>query len=200
LYKNKLHKLEKKDLNRGAEVLARAFFDYPMFDYILGDKLNKENIKEVLKYLAKYGYIYGEAYASSPEIEGIVLFCNYKDYNFNFCRSLRSGGLSLLKLGAEVGKKFGEYDEFNKKIHEKCIIEPHQYIFLLGVDPEKQGQGYGGKLLQYVLQVAEEKGQPCFLETHGEKNVAIYEKYGFKVVAEDVVPDINLVQYAMLTR
>jgi hypothetical protein len=98
-YINELHKLEKKDLNRGAEVLARAFFDYPMFDYILGDKHNKENIKAVLKYLAKYGYIYGEAYASSSEIEGIVLFCDYKDYNFNFYRSLRSGGLSLLKLG-----------------------------------------------------------------------------------------------------
>ena len=49
-----------------------------------------------------------------------------------------------------------------------------------------------------MLNLAEEKGQPCYLETHGKKNVAIYRKFGCEVVSEDIVPDTDIMQYAML--
>lgn len=195
---NDLYKLEKKDIDKGAEILAKAFYDYPVFRHILGEKHKSENIEIFLRFLIKYSVIYGEAYASSREIEGIILFSDFKDYKFNLFRSLRSGALSLIKLGGDTGKKFNEYDEFTLKIHKKNIKDPHQYLILIGVEPEKQGQAFGSKLLLPILKVAEEKGQPCYLETHGDKNVAIYKKYGFKIVSEDVVPGTDIVQFGMI--
>lgn len=75
-----------------------------------------------------------------------------------------------------------------------------EYVIGIGVNPKKQGQAFGRKLLTLVLKVAEEKNQPCYLETHGEKNVVIYEKYGFKVVSRDVLPGTDIVQFGMLKR
>lgn len=196
---NNLYKLEKKDISKSAEMLVESFYDYPMFRYILGEKHNNNNIKSILTFLIKYAVLYGNAYATSQKIEGIILFINYKDYKFNLLRSLRCGVISLIRIGGvDVGKRFKNYDEFTKKIHNKCIKDPHQYVILVGVDPKKQGQGFGTKLMQAIFKVAEGKNQPIYLETHGDKNVAIYKKYGFKIVSKDIVPDTNIFQYAML--
>lgn len=195
---NDLYKLEKKDIDKSAEIMAKAFNDYPMFRHILGVKHNNENIKVFLKFLIKYTVLYGEAYANSSEIEGIILFTDFKNYNFNLIRSLRSGALSLIKFGQDIGKRFNVFDEFSLKMHKKIIKDPHQYIILIGVDPKKQEQGYGSKLMRPMLKVAEEKGQPCYLETHDPKNVVIYKKYGFKVVSEDTVPGTDIIQFSML--
>ncbi len=197
---NDLYKLEKKDINKSAEVLSDAFYDYPVFKHILGRKHNKENINIITKFIIKYAVLYGEAYASSHQMEGIILFSDFKDYKFTLFRSLRCGALSLMQFGKESAKRFNEYDEFNLKIHNKIIKEPHQYVIGIGVNPKKQGQAFGRKLLTLVLKVAEEKNQPCYLETHGEKNVAIYEKYGFEVVSRDILPGTDIVQFGMLKR
>jgi ribosomal protein S18 acetylase RimI-like enzyme len=195
---NNLYQITKKDINISAEILARAFYDYSIFKYILGEGHNEESIKIFLRFLIKYSVLYREAYASSSKMEGIILFTEFKKDYFSLIKSLRAGALSLYKLGAEAGNKFNEFDKFTIETHKKIITEPHQYIILLGVDPTKQGQGYGKKLMQLVLKVAEEKAQPCYLETHGEKNVAFYNKIGFKVVSEDLVPGTDIIQYSML--
>lgn len=192
-----LYKLKNKDIQKSTEVLTKAFYNYPTFKYILGEKHNQNNMQLVFRFLIKYAILYGEAYASSPEIEGIILFSDYEDYNFNFFRSLRSGGLSLFKLGSGVGKRFDEYEKFSLKIHENLLKEPHQYVILLGVDPEKHGQGFGNKLLLSILNVTEEKGQCCYLETNNDQNVAFYKRFGFRVISEDVAPG-NIKQFAML--
>lgn len=195
---NNLFRLGKYDVDTSAENIAKAFYDYPMFQHILAEKLNHENIKLFLKFLIKYSILYAEAYASSREMEDIILFTDYKKYKFNLIRSIRSGLLPLMKIGPDEGKKFNEFDRFTLETHKRIIKDNHIYIILIGVDPSKQGQGHGKKLMQYVLKVAEEKGQSCYLETHGEKNVSFYNQLGFKVVSEDILPGTDIVQYAML--
>jgi len=41
---------------------------------------------------------------------------------------------------------------------------------------------------------------PCFLETQTEKNVAIYERYGFEVVEKGMIPETTLPHYGMLRK
>lgn len=193
-----LYKLGKKDIDKGADSLAKAFYDYPMFRHILADKLNHENTKLFLKFLINYSIRYAEAFAISREMEGIILFTDYKNYKFSLIRSIRSGILPLMKIGSDAGRRFNEFDRLTSETHKRIIKNNHQYIILLGVDPSKQGQGYGRKLLLSVLKVAEEKGQSCYLETHGVKNVSFYNKLGFKVVSEDFIQGTDIIQYAML--
>lgn len=195
---NNLYKLKKKDIDKSAEVLAKAFLDYPLFKHILGDNHNKENIKILTKFIVKYTVLYGQAYATSPAIEGIILFSDFEDYKFTLLRSLRSGGLSVIKIGREAGERFNKYDEFNIKVHKDSINKSHQYLIGVGVDPDKQGQSFGRKLLKAFLEIAKEKNHPCYLETHDVENVEIYKKYGFHVVSEEVIPGTDILQFNML--
>ena len=57
-----------------------------------------------------------------------------------------------------------------------------RYLWVMGVDPACQGRGVGGRLLQPVLARADEQGLPCYLETGSERNVAFYERRGFRVL------------------
>lgn len=193
-----LYRLGKEDIDKSVDGMAKAFSDYPLFQHILADKLNHENIKTFLRFLITYSILYAEAYAYSKEKEGIILFTEFKSYKFNMIRSIRSGILPLMKIGSEAGKRFNEFDRFSLEIHKRLMKKNHQYIILLGVDPNKQGQGYGKRLMVPVLKLAEEKGLACYLETHGEKNVSFYNKLGFKVVSEDVLPGTDIIQYAMI--
>ena len=129
---NDLYKLSKKDIERSALVSAKAFYDYPMMQYIFGDKLTLENVITVQRFLITYGVLYGEAYASSPDFEGVMLFTDFRKYNFSLYRSLRCGILSLIKLGgkegADIGKRFNTFDQFSLLKHKELIKEPHQYL------------------------------------------------------------------------
>lgn len=197
-----LFKITKSDIERSSEVTARAFLDYPMMKHIFSERLTLENVKTVQRFLISYGVLYGEAYASSKDMEGVIIYTDFKKYNFGLYRSLRCGLLSLIKMsgngGGEIGRRFNEFDRFTLLKHKELIKEPHQYLMLIGVDPEKQGQGFGSKLLLPLLKLAEEKGQPCYTETHGEKNLSIYKKLGFKVVSEDLVPGTDIIQYSLI--
>lgn len=195
---NGLYKLRKSDIEKSSEILAESFYDYPIYRHILGQQNNIQKIKVFHKYLIKYGVLYGEAYASSKELEGIILFSQFDDYKMSFVRTLRSGALSLIRLGKEAGMRFAEYDKFSSRIHRESLQEPHIYIISVGVNPDKQGQGFASKLMRAVLSYAQEMGQPCYLETHSENNVQIYKRYGFQVISEDIVPGTDITQYSMI--
>lgn len=193
-----LYQVKKKDLPQCARVLARAFYDYPMYKYILGEQHSRENIETTTRFFITYAFYYAKVFASSPEIEGVVSFVDYQDYKINLFRFFRCGGLSLARLGPEVGKRYADYDRFYTKVHKQIIKEPHKYIMFIGVDPDKQGQGFGSRLLRPILHLARDKGYPVYLETHSEQNVDIYRNFGFKLAATNPLPNSDVIMYSML--
>jgi GNAT superfamily N-acetyltransferase len=64
--------------------------------------------------------------------------------------------------------------------------EPHWYLFTLGADPHRQGQGVGSALLRSMLTQVDEAGEPAYLESSKERNVPLYARFGFEVI--DQIP------------
>lgn len=62
--------------------------------------------------------------------------------------------------------------------------EPHWYLPMIGVDPSEQGGGCGSALLRRGLARCDAAGQPAYLECTNLRNVALYERFGFKVVGQ----------------
>lgn len=56
------------------------------------------------------------------------------------------------------------------------------YLDAIGVDPTKHGAGIGSALMRHGLDAAAAAGVDVFLETGQERNVAYYERFGFRVV------------------
>ncbi|VEP14311.1 Acetyltransferase [Hyella patelloides LEGE 07179] len=58
---------------------------------------------------------------------------------------------------------------------------PHWYLALLGVEPSKQGEGYGSALIQSALRECDLFNQIAYLETCNPKSAAFYERHGFEI-------------------
>lgn len=68
-----------------------------------------------------------------------------------------------------------------RKVEELHPRAPHLYLAVLGVDPSRQGSGLGTALLEPGLARCDREAIPAFLETAKERNVAYYERFGFRV-------------------
>ena len=76
----------------------------------------------------------------------------------------------LMQVGALM-------EEFHPK-------ETHWYLPMIGVDPSRQGQGYGSALLKAALKHCDADGLPAYLESSSPRNVPLYERHGFEVIGE----------------
>jgi GNAT superfamily N-acetyltransferase len=66
--------------------------------------------------------------------------------------------------------------------------ERHLYLAVLGVDPDRQGQGVGTELIRPGLDLCDRERLPAYLETGKEANLAFYGRHGFHVVDEIALP------------
>jgi len=58
--------------------------------------------------------------------------------------------------------------------------EPHWYLPLIGVDPTRQGKGYGSALLKHALAACDRDKKLAYLESSNPKNIPLYERHGFE--------------------
>jgi|SRR6266536_1045980 len=61
---------------------------------------------------------------------------------------------------------------------------PHWYLPIIGVDPSRQGAGYGSALMNYALQECDREHLPAYLESTNARNVPLYRRHGFEVVGK----------------
>ncbi|KAF2453682.1 acetyltransferase [Lineolata rhizophorae] len=84
-------------------------------------------------------------------------------------------------------KRYWIWKARQKEAQEALWTDPRGYYFcnIVTVLPEAQRRGVGRKLMEVVLEKADEEGMPAYLESsRNEPNVPIYEKFGFKLVRE----------------
>ena len=106
-------------------------------------------------------------------------------------RDLHEGGtfrqLWSLAVGATPDRA-AELAEGLSMIGDTHPNEPHFYLNTVGVVPNLTGRGHGGAIIQHSLDVADQDGQPCYLESSSSGNVPLYERLGFEVVNELALP------------
>ena len=62
--------------------------------------------------------------------------------------------------------------------------EDHWYMPFMGVEPSFQGQGIGSALLKHSLKECDRTQHLAYLEASSERNVAFYERHGFRVIGK----------------
>lgn len=94
-------------------------------------------------------------------------------------------------MGEAASRMMGP-DGLEMQLHERRLIyaaEPHFSIPLMMVNPIFQGRGLCSKAMRAVCHAADREGLPCFLETGGLRNVAIYRRFGFEVLDQFMLSD-----------
>jgi ribosomal protein S18 acetylase RimI-like enzyme len=91
-------------------------------------------------------------------------------------RDLFGDRADLLQAGGDV-------------MDEHHPVEPHHYIAGIGVDPDRWSRGMGTSLLRPITAMADAEGVDCYLEASSLRNVALYERLGFRVRREIALPE-----------
>ena len=62
--------------------------------------------------------------------------------------------------------------------------EPHWYLPLIGVDPARQGQRFGDRLMTHALARCDADGLPAYLESSNPRNIPFYQRHGFEPLGQ----------------
>ena len=197
-----LLRLEKVHIKPASLMLTRAFKDDPMSDIFPDPEERRVKTPYVNEFYLLRGYSDSRAFITASQLEGIAVWMHSdKRKKRTFWRILTSGAICpAMKIGMKALRKMKASDEYIERKHKELAPNKHWYLALLAVDPQHQGKGYASKLLNEMLSHIDEEGLPCYLETEGEKNVSIYQHFGFKVMDEFVVPGTNDKTVAMLRK
>ena len=187
----KLTSIQPDQLEEASQMLARAFFDDPIVEYIMPDPARRErHLPWFFRLATRYGHPYGESFTTPHNVEGAAIWLPPGDNMTSLLRMVRLGLLlTPLKFGLPAFMRFMKVTNHLEHLHKRDVPPEHWYLFVLGVEPERQGQGVGGTLIQPVLERADRDRLPCYLETSKERNVTFYRKHGFEVVVEGRVGD-----------
>jgi GNAT superfamily N-acetyltransferase len=96
-------------------------------------------------------------------------------------------------LAAAMAAASGDYADrlfmLLEALDPKRPSVPHQYLYLFGTRPEWQSRGLGSALLRPMLAACDRDGTPAYLEASSQRNVPLYQRHGFEVTEEVVLPD-----------
>jgi len=62
--------------------------------------------------------------------------------------------------------------------------EPHWYLSMIGVDPTRQGKGYGSALLDHAHRQYDRDGFSMYLESSNPRSIRFYERHGYRVIGK----------------
>ncbi|MDX2732499.1 MULTISPECIES: GNAT family N-acetyltransferase [Streptomyces] len=66
----------------------------------------------------------------------------------------------------------------------------HEYLLMIGVSPDRQGEGIGAALIADVLERCDRDGVPAYLEASSARSRRLYERLGFAFMGATVeLPD-----------
>jgi len=193
---NDLYKMQKKDIKKVLNLFLSAYSDDPMFEkFIKEEDKRSAQFEVMLRFCVKYGNVF----SSSDNFEGVMAIVPHDKGEMTGWRVLRSGGffigMKLASLRKVMEKSFEVMEEAKKDLN----IGPYIFLFIMAVSKEFQGKGFGGKFLRAIIEKSEIERKPIYLETQNEKNVSLYEHFGFHVVKKVEIPDpVNLPMWMMV--
>jgi ribosomal protein S18 acetylase RimI-like enzyme len=198
---DQLYKLQKKDLPNACEVMADAFQHDPIWNAIFEGIPNMQSkLNAFYETPLRHCLKYGKVYATSEKLEGVAGWVPGALADMTVWRLLRSGAFrSGMKMGFKLAKRMQpalEPIEHDRKENMKGTS--FIYLQIIGVATAYQGQGFGGKLLRAVIQKSELAQLPIYLETETERNVKMYQRFGFNLIKEISLPVIHLPMWEMV--
>jgi acetyltransferase (GNAT) family protein len=181
-----------------AHLLARAFASDPFMVYAMPSSQRRSRVLPVLfRIIVRYCLRYGAIYATS-NLDGVAC-CLPPGQTATIGRlALISVSAPPLQLGLTGLRRFLRVSTVAERAHTQAAPGAHWYLWALGVDPACQGRGRGCQLVRTVLRQARARDLPCYLDTENPRNVPFYQRLGFRLVSETMIPSSDVSISTML--
>lgn len=185
--------LQAQNAAKAGNLLGRAFAEDPLMTFWLPKAAQRHrHVPRLMRFVVRYSLQYGIVETTSPE-NGIACWLPPGEVNFHYGALLRTGWLPIpFQSGLHNYARMFDNENYTHLIRLRACPGMHWYLWALGVEPARQGQGIGGTLLAAGLEHVDAQGLPCYLETHNPRNLPIYRHFGFEVFEEGEVPGHGL--------
>lgn len=185
-------KLKRSDLAIASDYLAAAFSQDPLMAHFLPENegAKQKTLKQLSQALLSYAQIYNHIYTTADYPKGAAIWLPPEASQVTLPQlwNVATSGLIAVPFYMRWHRiaDFISFISTEMQLHQRFAPEPHWYLAMLGVSPDCQGQGIGGKLIQPVLQAADRTNTPCYLETSTASAVRFYQRHGFEIVDRGV--------------
>lgn len=174
----------REDVAGIAAMLGRAFAEDPVFCFIFPNKeARQRQLPRLFALLAEsdlkggYGVLAGDGAAVTLWRSPGQAKVGWGEMLLHTPGLVRALGGSLFRALRASGA-----------VEAHFPAEPFHYLHIAGCDPAAQGKGLGGAAIRAGLAAAP-PGVPCYLETATERNLGLYQRFGFVVTDSWRVPD-----------
>lgn len=180
-------RLNKLDYEIASAQLSAAFSQDPLIGHFLPKEKSAKltALKQMSQALLNYAEVYDRIYTTAESPKGVAVWLPPEATQFHLSQlwQVATSGLLTVPFYMRWDRivDFLSFIGTEIRLHDKTASEPHWYLAMLGVSPDCQSQGIGGKLLQPVLQKADRTKMPCYLETSTEAAVRFYQRHGFEI-------------------
>jgi len=168
-----------------AGALARAFFDDPVFTWVLrGDTRRMSVLRHGFElFLRRVWLAEGQTFTTAG-VAGVAVWEPPGQWKHGVVEQLRLLPAMLAVFRRHSPRVLRALTALESGHPAEPAYAPHYYLPFLGVDPPWQGRGLGGALLAPVLKRCDREGVPAYLEASTARNRALYERHGFAVTEE----------------
>ena len=196
-----LYIVQKKDLDRLAQVAADAYRDYPLHNWFTKGKYDAKASKLIMQISLKTMMEDAVIYADSEEINGFAVWLPFGFTGSKTLPFLMNGGLSLiLHSGPDIIGRLLTYETYAMNLKKEFTEHYDWYLYNLSIKKDAQGKGVASKLLRPMLQFCDNERMVTYLETNKEANVGLYRHYGFNLMKEEQIPKSTVMHYAMVRK
>lgn len=174
-----IRKITRTDRETIVGLMCRAFDDDPFINYLV--KQDAHRTQRMARFmdagLMRLTLPYGETYMTDAG-DGAALWNppGGRPHGIVADLSFLPVLIRVSGLGGVV-RSVGAFSLAEKR-HPQA---PNYYLLGIGVDPSRQGQGVGSSLLAPMAERCDREGVGAYLESSKERNLPLYERFGFAV-------------------
>ncbi|HET9895392.1 MAG TPA: GNAT family N-acetyltransferase [Streptosporangiaceae bacterium] len=176
------------DVGPLADVMARAFYDDPPFVWMLPEPRTRHvrarRLFATILRAEALGHGGVEVAVQDRTIIGGTIWLPPGHAQPSTTRQL----LSLPGYIHALGRHLGPASQLLAALARAHPREPHWYLYVIGVEPARQGHGVASSLLRSRLRHCDLEGQPAYLESSKVTNVPLYEHFGFRPAGTPALP------------
>jgi GNAT superfamily N-acetyltransferase len=191
-----VQRLTGAELDLAVEVLCAAFSDYPVMRFVLGDEGVRDaaRLTAFVTYLTERRLLRGHPVLGVRREARLVAAANLDPPVPGPTPPALAERLARLRalVGGEAVERLERFGASSEPFEPAL---PHWHLGMIGVRPERQGEGLGRVVLDHVhaLSAADPASSGVTLTTERPANVRLYEHFGYRVLGRTALPGFESV-------
>jgi ribosomal protein S18 acetylase RimI-like enzyme len=168
-----------------AGALARAFFDDPVFTWVLrGDMRRMKVLRRGFELFLRRVWLEEQQTFTTTSAAGVAVWEPPGKWKHPLAQQLPLLPSMIAVFGRHSPRVLKALTVLESDHPAEPAFSEHYYLAFLGVDPPWQGRGLGSALLAPVLGRCDAEHVPAYLEASTPRNRDLYERHGFQVTEE----------------